>query len=81
MPVHLAQAKCYAFMQLHEEPELPGIGVQMTYADLDSEEIRRFSFHYERAELENWFAALMDGLYRWSLLLVRHMERRNASME
>ena len=81
VPVHLAQAKCYAFMQLHEEPELPGIGVQMTYADLDSEEIRRFSFHYERAELENWFAALMDGLYRWSLLLVRHMERRNASME
>lgn len=79
--VHLAQAKCYAFMQLREAEELSGIGVQMTYADLDSEEIRRFSYYYGREELTAWFAALMDALSRWSLLLARHMERRNASME
>ena len=38
--VHLAQAKCYAFI-FATQHALPAIGVQMTYCNLDTEEIRR----------------------------------------
>ena len=40
-PVHLAQAKCYAFI-FATQNHLPRIGVQMTYCNMDTEEIRRF---------------------------------------
>ena len=42
--VHLAQAKCYAYMYAQQESFAPDVkmGVQMTYCNLDTEEIRRF---------------------------------------
>ena len=43
--VHLAQAKCYACIYAMQK-DLPEVGVQMTYCNLESEEIRRFSSHY-----------------------------------
>ena len=46
--VHLAQAKCYAYIYA-EQNNLEEIGVQMTYCNLDTEEIRRFrkSIHWK----------------------------------
>ena len=49
--VHLAQAKCYAFI-FATQHALPAIGVQMTYCNLDTEEIRRFQMHYSYDEIE-----------------------------
>lgn len=39
--VHLAQAKCYAYIYAMQN-QLSEISVQMTYCNLDTEEIRRF---------------------------------------
>ena len=39
--VHLAQAKCYACIYGLQQ-DLEQVGVQMTYCNLDTEEIRRF---------------------------------------
>ena len=56
-PIHLAQAKCYACIYAGQR-NLEEIGVQMTYANLDTEEIRRFHYTYTKAELESWFEEL-----------------------
>ena len=50
VPVHLAQAKCYAFIygDQHEQEKM---GVQMTYCHLETEEIRRFRQEYTTEEL------------------------------
>ena len=41
IPVHLAQAMCYAYF-LCLDKELTSVGVQMTYCQIETEEIRRF---------------------------------------
>ena len=65
VPVHLAQAKCYAFIYaMHNH--CPEIGVRMTYANLDTEEVRYFYFRYGFGELEEWFLALMREYQKWA---------------
>ncbi|MBO5155109.1 MAG: ATP-dependent DNA helicase [Eubacterium sp.] len=65
IPVHLAQAKCYAYIYALQQ-ELPEIGVQMTYCDLDTEEVNRFYEQYAFAEIEEWFDALMKEYHKWA---------------
>ena len=55
--VHLAQAKCYAYIYAKQH-SLREIGIQMTYCNLDTEEIRRFLSHYTYEALECWFEEL-----------------------
>lgn len=64
-PVHLAQAKCYAAIYLREEG-LPLIGVQMTYCNMDTEEIRRFEYSYTADEINEWFDALVEDYRKWA---------------
>ena len=56
--VHRAQALCYGwiYMEMHE---LESIDIQMTYGQLDTEEIRRFRETLTREELENWYQNLL----------------------
>ncbi len=63
--VHLAQAKCYAYI-VAQQRDLPSIDVQMTYVNLDTEEVRRFVIPQETKELSEWFYSII-GLYkRWA---------------
>ena len=63
--VHLAQAKCYAYIYASQHG-LEKIGVQMTYCDLDTEEVRRFYEMYTFDEIEKWFDALMTEYHKWA---------------
>ncbi len=63
--VHLAQAKCYAFIYAMQN-ELEQIGVRMTYVNLDTEEVRYFYEQYDLKELEDWFLALMREYQKWA---------------
>ena len=65
MDVHLAQAKCYAYI-FATQHDLNHIGVQMTYCNLDTEEIQYFREHYLYEDLEDWFLKLMQQYKRWS---------------
>lgn len=65
VPVHLAQAKCYAYIYAIQH-ELEQIGVQMTYCDLDTEEVCRFYECYDFEELQEWFDALMKEYHKWA---------------
>ena len=51
VPVHLAQAKCYAFIFASQHP-CEKMGVQMTYCQMETEEIKRFRQEYSYTELE-----------------------------
>lgn len=63
--VHLAQAKCYAFIYAMQN-KMEQIGVRMTYVNLDTEEVRYFNEHYDLKELEDWFLALMQEYKKWA---------------
>lgn len=80
VPVHRAQALCYAWIYL-DEHELEEIDVQMTYAHLDTEVIKRFRETLTRAELKQWYEELTDSYHRWLAYQIEWRKKRNESME
>lgn len=78
--VHLAQAKCYAYI-FAKQQELEEIRVQMTYCNLDTEEIRRFQQSYSFEEIREWFEMVV-GLYeKWANFQYEARIERNTSIE
>ncbi len=65
VPVHLAQAKCYGYI-FAVQHHLEKIGVQMTYCNLDTEEIKRFFVVYSCEELKGWFEDLIRQYQKWA---------------
>ncbi|MDE6364732.1 MAG: ATP-dependent DNA helicase [Lachnospiraceae bacterium] len=63
--VHLAQAKCYAFMYASEH-HLDQIGVRMTYCQIESEELKYFHEDFTFEELQRWFEDLMLEYKKWA---------------
>ena len=63
--VHLAQAKCYAYIYALQH-DLKRIGVQMTYVNLDTEEKKYFSEEYTFEALKEWFDDLIASYRKWS---------------
>ena len=63
--VHLAQAKCYAFMYASEH-HLDQIGVRMTYCQMETEELKYFHEDYTIQELKGWFEDLMLEYKKWA---------------
>ena len=61
--VHRAQALCYAWIYL-DAHEMDEIDVQMTYAHLDTEVIRRFRETLTREELKKWYQELTDSYHK-----------------
>lgn len=65
IPVHVAQAKCYAYMYTLKYPhEL--IQIRMTYCNIETEDIRYFYEEYSFQELERWFQGLIQEYKKWS---------------
>lgn len=78
--IHLAQAKCYAFIY-GEQKQLEHISIIMTYANLDTEEIRRFKSEYSLQELQKWYDNLLNEYHKWVSYQYEWKKQRNASME
>ncbi len=77
--VHLAQAKCYAYIYALQH-EIDEISVQMTYCNLDTEEIRRFLSSYTREELQKWFEDLVRSYEKWARFQIAWEKTRNESI-
>lgn len=77
--VHLAQAKCYAYIYALQH-EMDEISVQMTYCNLDTEEIRRFLSSYTREELQKWFEDLVRSYEKWARFQIAWEKTRNESI-
>ena len=81
MPLHLGQAKCYAAMYLHAQEEPPdAVGVQLTYIQLDTEEVERRRFTFTRGELDAFFADLMERWGVWVRFRRDWREARSAAI-
>lgn len=78
--VHLAQAKCYAYMYA-KEMDLPAISVRMSYVNLDSNDIKYFYEDYTRDEITKWYVELLEGYYKWTDFAYYWKGVRNKSIE
>lgn len=79
VPVHLAQAKCYAYLYAARQ-ELDEIGVQMTYCNLETEEIRQFRGVHRRDDLEVWFFGILEEYRKWAAYQVNWRKKRQESI-
>lgn len=78
--VHRAQALCYAWIYL-DAHDLEKIDIQMTYAHLDTEVIKRFRETLTRAELKQGYEELTDSYHKWLAYQIEWREKRNESMK
>ena len=78
--IHQAQAKCYA----RKVAELEGaeeIGVQMTYCQMETEEVKRFQYSYQSNELKVWFDEVIRQYKKWAKFQIEWRKARNASIK
>lgn len=78
--VHLAQAKCYAYIY-GKQKNLETVSVQMTYCQLETEEVKRFKEHYSLEELEVWFYHLIEEYKKWARFQIEWKKKRNISIK
>lgn len=78
--LHIAQAKCYAYMCCLKE-DLKEIRVRLTYCNMESEELRYFYEDYTFQELKEWFDGLIAAYGRWAEDACRWQKKRQASIE
>lgn len=78
--VHRAQAMCYAWIYAVQN-DMQKIDIQMTYANLDTEEVRRFRETLTREYLEDWYQKLTAQYHKWVSFRLKWKEKRNASMK
>lgn len=78
--LHLAQAKCYAYLYSLEK-EISRIQIQITYCNLESENIRRFHQSFTFVELERWFAGLIEEYKKWCDFVYEQRLVRNLSIQ
>lgn len=80
VPVHKAQAMCYAYIYSKEQ-NLETIRVQMTYCNLDTEEIKYFTEEYSFSYLEEWFFDLIKSYMKWARFQYDWYEIRTQSIK
>ena len=78
--IHLAQAKCYASM-VAEQEGADEIGVQMTYCQMETEEVKRFQYSYQSNELKVWFDEVIRQYKKWAKFQIEWRKARNASIK
>lgn len=80
VPVHLAQAKCYAYIYGIQNKKSE-MDVQMTYVNLDTEQKRYFYERYTMEELSEWFEALVLEYKKWAEFHYEWKVLRNKSIK
>ena len=78
--VHLAQAKCYAYIY-GDQNGLRHIRVRITYCNIDTEEIRYFHYEYDMEELREWFEEVLGQYRKWADFQVEWQRLRQQSIK
>ena len=78
-PVHLAQAKVYAYIYLVQN-ELNFIRIRMTYCNPEKEDVKFFFEEYTDTEIKRWFDELLESYKKFTDLQIEHYEKRQASI-
>lgn len=80
VPVHLAQALCYAYIYALEN-NLDKINIRMTYCHIPTEEIRYFYEEREFEDLKDWFFDLIGEYAKWMAWKIKWHEERDKSIK
>lgn len=80
VPVHLAQAKCYAYIYGVQNQKIE-MDIQMTYVNLDTEQKLYFYEHYTMEELTKWFGNLVLEYKKWAEFRYEWKQIRNSSIK
>lgn len=78
--VHVEQAKCYAYIYAKQNNK-DKMNVQMTYVNIESEEIKRFNFLYTYEELKKWWDDLIGQYSKWLFWEIRWRKKRDESIK
>lgn len=78
--VHLAQAMCYGYFYCCDKA-LDGVRLQITYVNLETEEVKRFHVDRSKEELEEWFRGVTHEYFKWARYLYHHELVRNDSIK
>lgn len=78
--LHVAQAKCYGFMYAAKEG-LEDIGIQITYCNIETMEIKRFYERISFEEIKDWFESLMQQYTKWLIYEIQWKQIRTASLK
>ena len=79
-PVHRAQAVCYAYMYAVKH-EMEKMGIQMTYCNIETEEIKRFHEVCSRKQLTDEVYGYIREYAKWAQFMYEHRKARNASIK
>lgn len=80
-PIHKAQAMCYGYMYAVES-DLEKITIQMTYVNIDTEEVKRFTEDFTLEQLTVWFREVIDKYSLWVKYLYENQrEMRRTAIE
>lgn len=78
--LHWAQAKCYAFIYA-EQNQLQNICVQLTYFQMNTEEIMRVRNNYSFDGLQTFMEDLLEKYNIWAKMSERWTQIRNISID
>ena len=78
--VHKAQAMCYAYIYALQN-HLDQIGVQMTYCNLDTEDVKLFQEVFAWDALADWFGNLIAEYRKWADWKIMWRRKRQESIQ
>ncbi|MDL2300825.1 ATP-dependent DNA helicase [Lachnospiraceae bacterium OttesenSCG-928-D06] len=79
-PIHLAQAKCYAYIY-GSKREAEEVNIRMTYCNIETEELRYFYENCTMKELTLWFESLIASYQKWADYEWEWKKKRRESAE
>lgn len=88
-PLHIAQAKCYAYMYAFHRISCNGqesmdsqiLKIRITYCNVITEEIKYFYETLDMEELKHWFGQLLASYKKWADFEFRWRKKRDESIE
>ncbi|MBR3225123.1 MAG: ATP-dependent DNA helicase [Atopobiaceae bacterium] len=86
--IHEAQALCYAYLYLRGKRGPAAlssafneqVAIRLTYASMDTGEVRQIERTRGVPDIEAWFFSLLDAAQRWAAWRVRHEGQRERSL-
>lgn len=78
--IHLAQAMCYGYF-LCLDKGIDSVGIQLTYCQMETEEIRRFRLEKGAEELAAWFDGVIGEYGKWADYEYFHHLKRQESLK
>ncbi|WDV46101.1 ATP-dependent DNA helicase [Clostridiaceae bacterium M8S5] len=78
--LHWAQAKTYAYIYSLQN-DLDIIGVQLTYYNIKTKELKKINKQYKKEELKDFVYEILEQYIVWAKLIKEWREKRNESIK